>query len=50
MVRITEMADPPRHLVLGAFGIETVTRKLQATLVEMEAWRDTGLSVDFPKD
>ena len=48
MVRITEIADPPRHLVLGAFGVETVTNKLKATLSEIEAWRVTGLSADFP--
>ena len=49
MVRITEIDHPPRHLVLGAFGVLTVVRKLQATLAEIEAWRDTGVATDFPK-
>ena len=49
MVHITEIENPPRHLVLGAFGVQTVVRKLQATLAEIEAWRDTGVATDFPK-
>ncbi|HEX4766987.1 MAG TPA: oxidoreductase [Lichenihabitans sp.] len=50
MIRITEIDDPPKHLVLGAFGIEAVTAKLKDTLAEIETWRETGLSADFPKD
>ena len=50
MVRITETADPPRHLVLGAFGVEIVTNKLKATLAEIESWREVGVATDFPKD
>jgi NAD(P)-dependent dehydrogenase (short-subunit alcohol dehydrogenase family) len=49
MIRITEAENPPRHLVLGAFGIEAVTKALRATLAEVEAWRDLGLATDFPK-
>jgi len=49
MIRITESENPPRHLVLGAFGIDAVTNTLKATLAEVEAWRETGLSADFPK-
>jgi len=49
MIRITESENPPRHLVLGAFGIDAVTNTLRATLAEVEAWRETGLSADFPK-
>ena len=50
MIRITEVENPPRHLVLGAFGIEAVTKALRATLAEIEAWRDLGLAADFPKE
>ena len=50
MISITERDDPPRHLVLGAFGIEAVTGKLRATLAEIEAWREVGLATDFPKE
>jgi NAD(P)-dependent dehydrogenase (short-subunit alcohol dehydrogenase family) len=49
MIKITEAERPPRHLVLGAFGVEAVTNKLKATLAEVEAWRETSLATDFPK-
>ena len=49
MIRITETTNPPRHLVLGAFGVEVVASRLKATLAELEAWRDVGVSTDFPK-
>ncbi|CAH2601270.1 SDR family NAD(P)-dependent oxidoreductase [Rhodovastum atsumiense] len=50
MIRITEIANPPRHLVMGAFGLEAVTTRLKARLAEIEAWRETGLATDFPKE
>jgi len=49
MIGITEIENPPRHLVLGAFGIDAVTAKLKASLAEIEQWRDTGLATDFPQ-
>ena len=49
MIRITETANPPRHLVLGAFGAAVVASHLKATLAELESWRDVGDSTDFPK-
>ncbi len=48
MIHITEIDSPPRHLVLGAWGLDAVTTKLKATLEEIEAWRETGLATDFP--
>ena len=50
MVRITEMENPPRHLVLGAFGIDAVTTALKKRIAEVEQWRDMSLATDFPKD
>ncbi|MGI4943037.1 MAG: oxidoreductase [Janthinobacterium lividum] len=50
MIAVTEQADPPRHLVLGAFGIDAVMGKLRTTLAEVEAWRDVGIATDFPKE
>ncbi len=50
MIAITERGDPPRHLVMGAFGLDAVTSKLRDTLAEVEAWRGVGLATDFPKD
>ncbi len=49
MVQIAESDNPPRHLVLGAFGVEAVTKKLREALAEVEAWRETSLATDFPK-
>ncbi|MEG3178448.1 oxidoreductase [Sphingomonas sp. RB3P16] len=48
MIALTEQAEPPRHLVLGRFGIDAVTKQLRDTLAEVEAWRETSLATDFP--
>jgi NAD(P)-dependent dehydrogenase (short-subunit alcohol dehydrogenase family) len=37
MIRVVESPDPPRHLVLGAWGLDQVTGKLSETLAEIEA-------------
>ena len=49
MMDLTEIAQPPRHFVLGSFGIDAVTSKLKRTLAEIEDWRERGLATDFPK-
>ena len=49
MIRVTQEENPPRHLVLGAFGVNAVTNKLRERLTEVEAWREVGLATDFPK-
>ena len=49
MIAITEHANPPAHLVLGAFGVDVVAQHLKATLAEIEAWRQTSVGADFPK-
>ncbi|WCS25071.1 SDR family NAD(P)-dependent oxidoreductase [Methylobacterium sp. NMS14P] len=49
MIRVTEMADPPRHLVLGAWGYDAVTTRLRQRLAEIEAWRETSLGADYPQ-
>jgi NAD(P)-dependent dehydrogenase (short-subunit alcohol dehydrogenase family) len=48
MIALTESQNPPRHIVLGAFGMENVTKKLKSALTEIEAWRDVSLKTDFP--
>ena len=50
IVAMTENGNPPRHFVLGAFGINAVTATLKKTVAEIEAWRDVGLAIDFPKE
>ena len=48
MIHITESENPPRHLVLGAWGVDAVVNRLKATLAEVEAWRDVGIAADYP--
>ena len=48
MIRIAESNDPPRHLVLGAFGVDAVTTALAKRLAEVKAWSDAGRATDFP--
>ncbi len=48
MIDLTTSAKPPRHYVLGAFGVETVTKKLKDELAEIEAWRAPALATDYP--
>ncbi|MEX3960898.1 SDR family NAD(P)-dependent oxidoreductase [Paraburkholderia sp. EG286B] len=48
MIRITETDKPPRHLVLGAFGVDAVANRLRAALADIEAWRESSLGTDYP--
>jgi len=48
MIRITEVEKAPRHLVLGAFGVEAVANRLRAALADIDAWRETSVAADFP--
>jgi NAD(P)-dependent dehydrogenase (short-subunit alcohol dehydrogenase family) len=48
MIALTEKPNPPRHLVLGAFGFRAVTARMQARLDEIVSQREISLSADFP--
>jgi NAD(P)-dependent dehydrogenase (short-subunit alcohol dehydrogenase family) len=48
VIAIAQLDDPPRHLVLGAFGMETATRTLAGRLEEIRKWEALGLSTDYP--
>ena len=50
MIHVTTVQSPPRHLVLGAFGLDAVTTRLKARLAEVEAWHDVGAATDFPAE
>lgn len=50
MIAMSQMENPPRHCVLGGFGIDAVTGNLKKSLAEIEAWREKGLATDFPKE
>ena len=47
MIALTEDANPPRHLVLGAWGYNAVTTKLAERLKEIEAHKADSLGADF---
>jgi NAD(P)-dependent dehydrogenase (short-subunit alcohol dehydrogenase family) len=49
MIALVERADPPRHLVLGKWGYDAVTKTLRDRLTEIEANRDIALGSDFPE-
>ena len=40
--------SPPRHLVLGRFGLDVAQGKLAAMRQEFAQWRETSLSADYP--
>lgn len=48
MIKLTESENPPLHIVFGAQGLGVVTNNLKQKLAEIEAWRELGLSTDFP--
>ena len=49
MIALTETANPPRHLVLGAWGHDAVAKRLQGRLDEINSLRETALATDYPK-
>ena len=48
MIQIAESNHPPRHLVLGAFGVDAVTEVLEQRLTEVKTWSAAGRATDFP--
>jgi NAD(P)-dependent dehydrogenase (short-subunit alcohol dehydrogenase family) len=48
IIAAAEVENPPRHLVLGAIAYNGVTQKLRERLAQIEAWKETSLSADFP--
>ncbi|THB84289.1 SDR family NAD(P)-dependent oxidoreductase [Pantoea allii] len=49
MIAITEHENPPRHLVMGAWGHDAVVSKLKERLAEIDAWKQTSVETDFPE-
>ena len=47
MIEIAAMAEPPRRLVLGAWGIDAVGQEMEARRAEHEAWRARGAATDY---
>jgi len=40
--------NPPRHLVLGRFGLDAARQKFKDMLRELDTWEAESLSADFP--
>ena len=49
MIALTESPNPPRHLVLGAWGHDAVAKRLQERLDEIQSLRETALATDYPQ-
>lgn len=47
MIEIYEHANPPQHLVLGAWGVDQVSAHLRQTLEEIEQWREISVNTDY---
>ena len=50
IIQIALSADAPRHFVMGAIGVDAVTKKLRTSLAEIEAWGERGISTDEPNE
>jgi NAD(P)-dependent dehydrogenase (short-subunit alcohol dehydrogenase family) len=48
MIALTQMADPPQHLVLGAWGFDHVTARLRERLAQIESQRALSVGADYP--
>jgi len=47
MIRITEAANPPAHLLLGPDAVKVVREKLGALQEEIREWESLSVSTDF---
>jgi hypothetical protein len=50
MIALAANPNPPRHLVLGAFGFDAVLQRLRRRVEEIESQREVSLAADFPKN
>ena len=48
MIDAVARDHPPRHFVLGKFGIDAVTERLRARVDDIESQRAASLATDFP--
>jgi NAD(P)-dependent dehydrogenase (short-subunit alcohol dehydrogenase family) len=49
IIEAVKRDHPPRHLVLGKFGFDAVTKRMRERLAQIEEDRDLSLSADFPE-
>jgi NAD(P)-dependent dehydrogenase (short-subunit alcohol dehydrogenase family) len=48
IIEAVQAPRPPRHLVLGAVGLENVRKSLAERLEQIAVWEKTGLGADYP--
>jgi NAD(P)-dependent dehydrogenase (short-subunit alcohol dehydrogenase family) len=48
MIAIAQMDKPPRHLPLGAWGIDAVLKDRRSQLEQLEGVKDISVGADFP--
>jgi len=49
IIQIAGTADAPRHLVLGAWGVEVVKQRLAERAAIVGRWAELGVATDFPQ-
>jgi hypothetical protein len=49
VLMITELEQPPLHLLLGRDVYNAYREKLAALMASVEEWKDVTLDVNFPK-
>jgi NAD(P)-dependent dehydrogenase (short-subunit alcohol dehydrogenase family) len=50
MIEAVQSQTPPKHLVLGAFGVQAVRGKLTEVIGEIDLWKETSLGADYPEN
>ncbi|WP_420137881.1 oxidoreductase [Sphingomonas sp.] len=49
MIALTQMAEPPSNIALGAFGYDMTTKALRDRLATLESQKARALATDFPE-
>jgi NAD(P)-dependent dehydrogenase (short-subunit alcohol dehydrogenase family) len=49
IISVVETSPPPLHLVLGGVAFDAAMSKVQSLRQELDSWRETSLSADYPK-
>ncbi len=50
IIKAVESDDPPLHLVLGKIALELAYKKLETVKQDLDTWKETSLSADFPAE
>lgn len=48
VIKALQSPEPPQHLVLGREGFENAERQLKSELEQIELWKETSFSADYP--